>query len=48
MTLSHHEIERLLARVASGTTTARDAQRLREIFREISTTDTVAAEKPQR
>ncbi len=48
MTMSHYEIEKLLKRVETGTTTARDAQKLREIFREINTTATVAAREPQR
>ena len=48
MTMSHYEIERLLKRVETGTTTARDAQKLRAILREIYATDTVAAQKPQR
>ena len=48
MTLSHYEIEKLLARVASGTTTERDARVLRKILLVNSATSPVAAQEPQR
>lgn len=48
MTLSHYEIERLLARVASGTTTERDARVLRRLLLAQSATNSVAAETPLR
>ena len=46
--MSHHEIERLLARVASGTTTERDARRLREHLRDLGATASVARDLPTR
>lgn len=48
MTMSYYEIERLLARVASGTTTERDARVLRKILLVHSATNPVAAHEPQR
>jgi hypothetical protein len=48
VTLSHYELERLLARVASGTTTERDARVLRQVLRASVATDAVASDKPQR
>lgn len=46
--MSHYEIERLLARVASGNTTERDARKLRELLRALGATDTVARSEPIR
>jgi hypothetical protein len=48
VTLSRYEIERLLARVASGTTTERDANTLRRLLLVHNVTDTVAPDKPPR
>lgn len=42
--LSRYEIERLLARVASGTTTEKDANTLRRLLRDHIATAAVATE----
>lgn len=44
MTMSHYEIEKLLKRVETGTTTARDAQKLRAILLAQTATAPVAKE----
>lgn len=48
MILSRYDLERLLARVASGTTTEKDANTLRRLLLVHNATDTVAPDKPPR
>lgn len=45
---SHYEIERLIQRIASGTTTEKDARFLRRLLAVYSATDPVAHDVPQR
>lgn len=46
--ITAYELERILRRVAQGTSTVRDAERLRALLSALIVTDTVVAEYPQR
>ena len=46
--MTYYALERLLARVAAGTTTDRDADELRRFLLALSITVPVAAESPAR
>jgi DNA mismatch repair ATPase MutS len=46
--MSHYDVERLLARIASGTTTERDARQLRNLLRDLGATAPVARDLPTR
>ena len=46
--MTYYALELLLARIAAGTTTERDADYLRQFLLDLAATDTVATQTPAR